>query len=159
MEGLTALGLASNIVQFIDFSSKIIKGAKEIYDSGTGTVPATEGLEDVAKEMQSLSLRLDPPSTGHQNEDERAFRRLAAECRILCTQLLDLIDSVKPSDPKSKRQSIIAAIRGTWSEKERTELERRLDSCRNQLELQLTFLMKYVLVCVMYCTDRHQLPD
>lgn len=144
MEALTALGLASNIVQFIDFSSKIIKGAKEIHDSTTGTSPRTEGLEDVVNEMQSLSLRLDPPTTGHPDEDERAFRRLAAECRILCTQLLDLIGSVKPNNPKSKCQSIIAAIRGAWNEKERTELERRLDSCRNQLELQLTFLMKYI---------------
>lgn len=143
MEALTALSLASNIVQFIDFSNKIIKGAKEIHDSATGTLSETESLEDVVKEMQSLSLRLDPPTTGNQNEDERAFRRLAGECRILCTQLLDLINSIKPNNPKSKRQSIRAAIRETWSKKERIELERRLNSCRDQLELQLTFLMKY----------------
>ncbi|CAI4215998.1 unnamed protein product [Parascedosporium putredinis] len=141
MEPLTALGLAANIVQFVEFSTKLIRASKDIYDSASGVTEENRSLESVFEELQTLAFRLTPPTTGLQTDDERALSRLAAECRILSDQMLDLLRKIKPKDPESKRQSAWSAVKDKWNEKEKKELKQRLDNCRNQLELQLNFLM------------------
>jgi hypothetical protein len=142
MDPLTAIGLASSIVQFIDFSTKLIHGAKEIYDSAAGATEENQRLENVTAEMQTLSLKLLPPQGAQQTDDERALSRLAAECKILSDQILALLKSIKPRDLGSKRQSVWAALKSKWNEREKQELEERLKNCRSQLEIQLNFLMR-----------------
>lgn len=142
MDPLTAIGLASSIVQFIDYSTKLIHGAKEIYGSATGATEENQRLENVTAEMQTLSLKLLPRQDAQQTEDERALSRLAAECKILSDQILVLLKSIKPKDLNSKRQSVWAALKSKWNEREKQELEERLKNCRSQLELQLNFLMR-----------------
>jgi hypothetical protein len=142
MDPLTAISLASSIVQFIDYSTKLIHGAKEIYGSVTGATEENHRLENVTAEMQTLSLKLLPQQDAQQTEDEQALSRLAAECKILSDQILALLKSIKPKDFNSKRQSVWAALKSKWNEREKQELEERLKNCRSQLELQLNFLMR-----------------
>ncbi|KAH9204764.1 hypothetical protein DL95DRAFT_494636 [Leptodontidium sp. 2 PMI_412] len=125
MDPLTAISLASSIVQFIDYSTKLIHGAKEIYCSVTGATEENYRLENVTAEMQTLSMKLLPRQDAQQTEDEQALSRLAAECKILSDQILALLKSIKPKDFNSKRQSVWAALKS------------------NQLELQLNFLMRW----------------
>lgn len=51
MDPLTALGLASNIVQFVDFASKLISQSHEIYQSADGALEDNVALEHVAKNL------------------------------------------------------------------------------------------------------------
>jgi hypothetical protein len=39
MDPLTAIGLAGNIVQFVDYGSKIAGKARHIHNSSNGTLP------------------------------------------------------------------------------------------------------------------------
>ncbi|KAL5331546.1 hypothetical protein ACEPPN_001080 [Leptodophora sp. 'Broadleaf-Isolate-01'] len=136
MDPLTAISLASSIVQFIDYSTKLIHGAKEIYGSVTGATEENYRLENVTAEMQTLSLKLLPRQDAQQTEDEQALSRLAAECKILSDQILALLKSIKPKDFNSKSQSVWAALKSKWNEREKQELEERLKNCQSQLELQ-----------------------
>jgi hypothetical protein len=142
MDPLTAISLASSIVQFIDFSTKLIHGASEIYGSVTGATGENHSLENITVEMQTLSSKLLPRQNAQQTEDEQALSRLAAECKILSDQILALLKSIKPKDFNSKRQSVWAALKGKWNEREKQELVERLKYCRGQLELQLNFLSR-----------------
>jgi hypothetical protein len=142
MDPLTAIGLASAIVQFVDYSTKIIHGAKEIYDSATGSTEENQSLEHVVIEMQHLSQKLDHSQNGQETDDERALSRLAAECKSLSDQILGLLTSVKPKHVKSKGQAVWAALKNKLNEREKQALQKRLEYCRSQLELQLNFLMR-----------------
>ena len=51
LEALTALGLASNIIQFVDFSTKLCARIKEIYASSSGL---PKELENQAGQLSSL---------------------------------------------------------------------------------------------------------
>lgn len=143
MDALSAIGLVSNIVQLVDFSSRIIHGAYEIYVSSTGATEENHSLEATIKEMKNFSVKL-AQKDALKSGEERAVGRLADECRILSTQILELLEKVKPKDVSSKRQSLWAALKNKYHEKEKIELERRLDGCRSQLELQLGFLTRFV---------------
>jgi len=143
MDPMTALGLASNIVQFVDFSTKLVNAAIDIHHSVSGATKDNQSLEDIVREMEMLSVRLDPPTTCPQTDDERALCRLSADCRTLSRQILALLEKIKPKDPNSKRQSAWAAVKAKWNEKEKKELQQRLEGCRSQLELQLSFLTRF----------------
>jgi hypothetical protein len=142
MDPLTAISLASSVVQFVDYSTKVIHGAVEIYGSVSGTTEQNQRLETITGELQALSLKLVLPDGVQQSDDERALSRLAAECDIVSKQILDLLKKIKPKDLESKRQSVWAAIKSKWSDREKQELEERLNNCRSQLGLQLTFLLR-----------------
>jgi hypothetical protein len=74
MDPLTAIGLASSIVQFVDYTTKLIQGAKEIYISVSGTTEENKSLETITKEMEGLSSRLYTPISSQESEDENSER-------------------------------------------------------------------------------------
>jgi hypothetical protein len=80
------------------------------------------------------------PDASNLAGEDKELCNLAAECRMLSGQLVDLLEKIKPKDPKSKSQSILSALKNKVHEKEKQDLEQRLDYCRSQLELQLNFL-------------------
>jgi hypothetical protein len=142
MDPFTAIGLASSIVQFVDFSTKLINGAREVYNSASGMTEENKSLESIVNEMKQLSSKLLPTTHHSRSEDEKALCRVAAECNILSDQILDLLGTIKPKLPKSKRQSAWAAVKNKMHEREKLELQKRLDNCHSQLELQLNFLTR-----------------
>jgi hypothetical protein len=153
MDPFTAIGLASSIVQFVDYSTKLINGAREIYDSASGMTEENKSLESIVSEMKELSSKLLPGTSGPRSEDVKALCRVAAECNILSDQILELLGKIKPKAPKSKHQSAWAAVKNKIHEKDKLELEKRLGNCRSQLELQLNFLTRLYSLFVLLCRN------
>ena len=142
MDPLTAISLASAIIQFIDFSSKLVGGAREIYASAAGATEENQSLDVVTSEMRQLASRLVPLKNDGQTEDERALSRLATECKIVSDQLEGLLGKLRSSEPKSKARSVWISLKSKLYEREKMELQKRLENCRSQLELQLSFLSR-----------------
>lgn len=141
MDPLNAISLASSIVQFVDFSLELIRGAREIQTAGD--VKENKTLEAVTSEMKRLSLTLSSSSNSPQSEDEKGLCRLAEECKVLSDQILQLLKKIQPKDPKSKYHSVRSALKNKLHQKEKADLDNRLDRCRSQLGLQLNFLMRF----------------
>ncbi|CAG8958449.1 hypothetical protein HYFRA_00011126 [Hymenoscyphus fraxineus] len=140
MDPFAAIGFASNLIQFIDYSAKLVNGAREIYDSASGMTEDNRSLESIVTVMGNLSSKIVPPTGSQDSEEDQALFRVASECKIVANQILELIAEIKPKDPKSKGQSTLAAFKGRLRQREMTELEKRLSNCRSQLELQLNLL-------------------
>ncbi len=58
MDPLTALGLASNVLQFVDFVAKLVSTGVEVAGSVQGASEETVDLEKIYKSLQALSSRL-----------------------------------------------------------------------------------------------------
>jgi len=112
------------------------------HDSAAGITEDNKSLESIVSEMKELSAKLLPKIGSPKSEDEKALCRVAAECNILTDQILELLGKIKPKVRNSKWQSAWAAMKNKMHEREKLELEKRLDYCRSQLELQLNFLMR-----------------
>jgi hypothetical protein len=160
MEALTAISLVGNIIQFVDFGTKVISVAKEIEESKHGRTQDMARLEVTTKAMRDLSRRMDPSHVDPQTEDERALRQLARECCDLSGQMLNLVQVIAPTNGNSK----LPAWRSTFKSsqyKERTrELEVQLADCRGQLNLQHGRLVRYVITIfldVLTSTDLESL--
>ncbi|KAH8898720.1 hypothetical protein GQ53DRAFT_777337 [Thozetella sp. PMI_491] len=99
MDPLTAIGLVSNILSFIDFSQQLLRGANEIHGSLFGTLDENKSREVVVGQMKIFSSKLLAPDSSTFIGEDKELCGIAAEY-----------------------------------------LERRLNSCRAQLGLQLNFL-------------------
>jgi len=58
LDPLSAIGLARNIVQFVDFSFKLIAETRDIYHAATGATTNGVLLSAIAHDIQKLSDQL-----------------------------------------------------------------------------------------------------
>lgn len=144
MDPITAIGLASSVLSFIDYGAKIVSGAIEIYQSSSGLTDSNRGSKAIVTEVRQLALRLQPPANTQLSGDEKSLCNLTTECDNIAEQIIDLIEKVEPKSRKSKGSSLRAAIKTKWYESDRRRLEERLNQCRAQLNLQLNYLTRSV---------------
>jgi hypothetical protein len=144
MDPITALGFAANILQFIDFSAKVVGATIEIYESASGRTTDTQNSDAIATEMRLFATKLQPPDQTQLTGEERSLCKLATECEGLAQRIIDLLEKVRPKK-KSKSSSLVAGLKTKYYESERRKLEEQLGHCRAQLNLQLNLLTRYAI--------------
>ena len=79
MDPFTAIGFASNILTFVDFTWKLFTETREIYESSSGLTENVRTIESVARDATELSNTITLSATYDDN-----LRELAQECRGGC---------------------------------------------------------------------------
>ncbi|KAI1768465.1 hypothetical protein GGR53DRAFT_478214 [Hypoxylon sp. FL1150] len=143
MEAVAAIGLASNILQFIDYGHRVIVLAKELSKSGHETTYSNAEAAFVAREMRELGLRLtkDLP-TADLTVDEERLCRLARKCNLLSDKLLLLLESLEVRRLGTNFEIIRAVFRNIRKRKERDQLQADLDNYRAQLNVQIAYMSR-----------------
>lgn len=143
MDPLAAIGLAGNIITFIDFSYKIISGMNEVLSSSNGMILENANLDVLAKDLDVITQDLisdAPPRT----ENERQLHTLAASCHELSRELLQTLQGLKVSNKRSKWQGVKVKWQSMRKEKEVNALERRLNSYQSEILIRLQFMFRFV---------------
>jgi len=93
MEAIAALGLASNILQQIDFTAKLISEVANFVHSSGDAVP--ENLR-IATLVQENRILIDTilADTATKNAEDKALHRAAKTCGDRAADLLHLLDSL-----------------------------------------------------------------
>ncbi len=165
MDPFSALGLASNVVQFIDFALKLVNGAAEIAQSSKGLAERTLEFENVyvmlkgfGSSLQQDSASLPPssiipgygPSEGTSTHRDAikvhttALRNIGKDCSAVCDQLLTVVENIRVKGTSNRRiKSFVAAFNQALSGKKICELEERLRRFQTLLALHFFPLLKY----------------
>lgn len=143
MEPFTALSLASAIVQFVDFSSKILKTGCEVYRSSSGLAQEHVDLTELTTSLYSFQTRL-AASTATQNPDERALQDLVTKCTEISKQLLEVLRDLQVEGDGLIRtwESLRQTIRSVGKKKEISRLERLLDEIGRQISSRLLYSIR-----------------
>jgi hypothetical protein len=139
---LTALGLASNIVQFVDFTSKIISAAHSLYESASGAKTEHLELETLAKSLRSLADRATPPliqKTKTLPAEDLALIELGELCRGVSDDLLSVLESLKVKGSNKGWKSFYQALRSEWKQSEIAALQVRINRIGSILNAQIMF--------------------
>ncbi|KAI2631860.1 hypothetical protein GGR54DRAFT_627466 [Hypoxylon sp. NC1633] len=143
MDPFAEIGLAANIVAFVDFGFKLLSTARSIHESTSGVSKINSDLSSKALQLQRLATDLEVTKPiSALSEKERSLLGIAAECKSVSADLERLLNKLKAKDPKSKRQAFRAAIHDMWKKDEKSDLEHRLSRCRDQLTLELLNLTR-----------------
>jgi len=147
MDPFSALGLAGNIVQFVDFSSKLISAGVEIYKSTDGISQRNMELIEVFEDLNSITEALNEGSTNKNkrgySKDEIALMDIALKCKVLADKLLETLRSLAVKRPGKKWQTVRQALRSMWKEKDIQDMQTRLNDLRSQLTLRLVAILRY----------------
>ncbi|KAK6595017.1 hypothetical protein H4I96_10748 [Botrytis cinerea] len=159
MDPLTALSIAGNIMQFLDFSCKLISGVQEIYQNGrldvhTETQKVVEDLSKFSSEM-SISIQSDG-TTRALTQNEIQLEELCSDCSSLAGELVKRLKTFQLSDDfnetvtKKKKNglhvfkeaktvwlSVSQVIKSTLSSTELKEMERKLQNLRDAINVRM----------------------
>lgn len=142
VDPVTAVALASSIVQFVDFSSKLLSKSHQIHRSATGTLVEHQHLEttttDLLQLQSKLQLSLRPESaTGELTNDERALDSLSRSCVGLGNELLEKLQKLKISGNRKQWKSFRQAFKSIWSKKAVDGLSWRLKGLREEMDTRM----------------------
>lgn len=134
-EALVAFGVASNVLQFLDFGSKLISRFREYYRSSRENSDIAPNSQLLTKELRRILQDLEDEVHGSDGSGIH-FQHLAQECRATAEGLLKILANL--SNARDGRLSAWrTAFKAVWKEEDIARLQIRLDQFRNQLILQL----------------------
>ncbi|KAI1417450.1 hypothetical protein F5Y13DRAFT_202975 [Hypoxylon sp. FL1857] len=119
MDPIAAIGLASSILTFIDFSCKLVSGTYEI--AKRGSLTGNDNVELVVKDLNKLTEDLRDHKLKGISEHETALKELVSKCEILSGELLALLKTLK-----SKERFTWGTVGPHCARCARTESERQM---------------------------------
>ncbi|OQU94913.1 NACHT domain-containing protein [Cladophialophora immunda] len=147
MEAMAAVGLAGNILQFIDFAAKIVTKGHHIYKSVDGSLSENNDLELITSDLVVLQTKLErspdrSSGAASPNEDDEAVRTLAAASTKLAQQLLTRLNAVKAQGRFRRWKSLRQAVKQVCSKAEVDDMARRLSQFRGELQTRLVVSLR-----------------
>ncbi|KAL9082858.1 MAG: hypothetical protein Q9165_008757 [Trypethelium subeluteriae] len=133
MDPLSAIGLAGNIIAFVEFTSKLVSGAYEIYLSTARMMDEHADLARLIEDVHAMTRRLDYRAGPAVTDDETALISLAKKCRTLSEDLIRALKRLQTKQPMSKLESFRVAWRATREKGNLESLEKRIDRYRRQI--------------------------
>ncbi|KAF2656812.1 hypothetical protein K491DRAFT_757287 [Lophiostoma macrostomum CBS 122681] len=113
-ESLAILGLASNIVSFIDFGFKLISACNTVRDSVHGTLPELYQLDLIVQniEIHSAQCRRQLENGQQLSEEEVNILAMTSECNRLVTKMQKKLDVLKMRE--NPRWKLAQHVRIGW---------------------------------------------
>lgn len=162
MEPLSGLAIATSAVQFVDFTSKILAGSRELYKSSTGLSKDHAELHVATKTLLNLTQTIGRPldSNGHEAE----LQVLCQNVHQVAQELFTVLDNIRRDDIRqqlslrqqnnlpideskldkvSKWDSCLTALRSVWSQEQIAALAQKLQNFRQQLTLSVVVILRY----------------
>jgi hypothetical protein len=160
LDPVSALGIAGNVLQFVDFASKVVSKGTQYYKSLDGALVENTELSAVADNLSKLSRRLETSmpleasmlgirrhgeSDPQYSPAEQGLWEANKECYRISVELVETLDKLKISDSHRKWQSFWQALRSSWSEEHIETLSKRLTQAREQLMTHLLVHIRSVM--------------
>lgn len=144
IDPLSALGLASNILQFVEFGCKLVSDGYELHENGS--LSGVDELELVTKDLICLAKDLTavnpPQSKTSPSADGDGLQQLAASCKSIADELIHVLSSLKPRNSHNGIESFRAAFRKARKKGAIENLEKRLEKIQNQLNIRLIAMLR-----------------
>jgi hypothetical protein len=134
MDGLSALGVAASVAQFIQFGSSLVSKSKEIYQSANGmqiqqveAATAARRLVDLSESIK-VSRQVERPRT-EDGSAEVALEVICEGCISVSKELLSKLEKLKVEKCQKYRKfkSFRQALKSVCSKDAVDEIARRLE--------------------------------
>jgi hypothetical protein len=160
MDPLTCVSLAGTVVQFVDFSCKLISASGELYQddelgSHAATTAAAKAIQDHAasaiKDIRNYRIKLrqafqfEVDSIG-LSSDEAVLEILCRDCDKEADNLIKRLDKLKVPENSKIRvwKSMEQALLSVWSRKELDAMMQRLLEYRKAIDSRVLLSIGYV---------------
>ncbi|KAJ3579710.1 hypothetical protein NPX13_g859 [Xylaria arbuscula] len=152
MEPLTALGLAANLVQFVQFAFDLSRRSATIYHSATGSSESAQHLDGIYSKLSTFSGHLVLNSVNNAPSHPGALASkhcanlvaLAEDCQSVCDELLKSVGKLRVQEGtgtcERRWKSFRKALLETWQAGRVNELMDRIDRLQSNMTLHLCWV-------------------
>lgn len=168
MDPVSALGLAANVLQFVEFTGKLISKGAEYYHSSDGALLGHAELNAAAENLASLARKINEsiklpiffprgpePLDRKERENYRADKCFymidkglldaSRQCYAISLELSAALSALKIPNNPTRWDCFRQALRSVWSEQKINDISRRLDQARDQLMIHLLVDLRLVV--------------
>lgn len=139
MEALAAVGLASKVVQLVQFSVDNVSKCTELSRSTQGSTIEYEYLEasagaisDLCRDVQGSMVAVSRDSLGPRSKDDAILDQLAGDCIKTSKELTVVHERLKVKGTMgSKREILKQSLKARWKRENINEISSRLSHHRN----------------------------
>jgi hypothetical protein len=128
MDPFTAIGLAANILQFVDFAWKLVTETREIAISTNGSTENTRLLTSIIVDFESSNAVIESITT-----NDKDLKDIIEQCRVVSSQLVKVLDGLKVGPHQSRWASFTVALKGVWKKKDIEGLFESLSKLRQRV--------------------------
>ncbi|KAK4908430.1 hypothetical protein LTR49_022698 [Elasticomyces elasticus] len=107
MDPASAIGVAAAVLQFLEFTVKVLKTCKEIRDDANSATQNNKELEQSARTLEHFRAELG--SVIRSKQANRRIVTIAYECAQTAKELMDLLEYIRGGDGK-----LGTAAKATW---------------------------------------------
>jgi hypothetical protein len=137
MEVLAAVGVASNIVQLLDFSCKLFSETRKVYSSGKSAVEDTEDVLSITTRLRDLSEAISSDSLKRRgiskNSLDHELRSISRECTEAANSLIAALENVRIKGTPTIWLSFQVCLMTIWKKSKIEAMEKRLNGLRSQM--------------------------
>ncbi|KAI1881711.1 hypothetical protein JX265_000537 [Neoarthrinium moseri] len=140
MDPISAIGVASSILTFVEFSSKLINGIYEVAGSADGTTEENVHIATVIQDLENVTDAIEVDFKG-SSKHEKELVKLANKCAAMSRDLQKILKSIKVKHGNASWQTIKAAWKSVTRKDKIQSLEKRISMYRSELILRLQVLL------------------
>lgn len=141
LDPLTAVSLAGTVVQFVDFTAKIVSKAQEFSSTASGDGQGVSPHQILTADLLSLSEKLKDGLQETSNEglsdDDQALKDVCNGCIQLSEKMLRRLKSLHFREGDGTFKVMLQASRSIWSQRELDHLANDLARFRGQLQFRV----------------------
>ena len=154
LDPLSTISLAGNVVQFVEFTTKLVDKGHEIYRSGDGALIENLELEAITRNLTGLLGPLTKPlrdastlsssNSARMESNDLALKNLSESCASVAKDLLHTLEGIKANGSHRKWNSVRQALKASWSSEKIESLVKRISRCRDELSFHLILVLRLV---------------
>lgn len=138
LDPFTSLSVASAIVQFVDFGSKLVIEGYGVYKSAEGAPQGEIDTQELVKDLEILCGRLATSSPAHATQyspSEKQLQAVALKCQELSKGLFELLEALKVTSQGLTRgwDSLRLGVKRAWKTDKIEKLQKQLSDVRTQV--------------------------
>ena len=144
LDPMTALSVATSVVQFVDFGTKLISKGREIYKSTEGVLSDHAEQAAISSRLADLTrgLSVSCAATKRLSPVENALQEVTLDCLECAEDFTLAIDELRVTGNHRKWKSFRQALKSVWK-KEGIEVRLvKLDRLRQLVIVHLLVVVK-----------------
>lgn len=152
LDPMSAVALASSVIYFVEFASKLISKTYQYHESTDGTLAENKVQNTIASNLSNLSASLEnslePFDRSRKwSTNETGLQKVTIECHEVANQLQRALNEFElgDGDRASFLRSFRLALTALWGKQEMERLQRRLNEAREQVMIHLMVVVWQVL--------------
>jgi hypothetical protein len=150
LEPLSAFSVACNVLQVVDFGSKVLTKAIDYRKVANGALSEHQDLRHVLQSLKNLNADLQasmpqPAETKPLSTAETRLLEANTECLRLSNEFIDLLDRLKVKNRHAMLECLRMSIKSLWYREKMDTMESALSQARDNLNIAFLVYMKYNL--------------